>query len=544
MAHKKLRFDTNARRALEAGINKLANAVKVTLGPKGQYAVLHNPLVAPTLTNDGVTIAEKIQLGDIFENQGAQLVKEVAFKTNDVAGDGTTTALVLAQAIVHEGLKNVAAGASPVILRGGIEKAVEAAVEAIKAQAEEISGGDEVARVGAISARSEEIGDVIAEAIDKVGKDGVINVEEGQTLEMELEFHEGMQLDKGYVSPQFVTDQERMEAVLEDPYILLANQKISNVQYLLPILNQVMQSNRPLLIISDDLEGEALATLTVNKARGALNVAAIRSPLFGDRRKRMMEDIAILTGGETVTEELGMRLENTRLNQLGRARKVVVTKDGTTIVDGAGDPEKIQDRINQIKAELKLTTSDYDREKLQQRSAKLAGWVAVVKVGAMTDTELREKKHRVEDALSATRAALEEGVVPGGGVALLHAQQPVADLLDSLDGDERTGARIVHRALEQPIRQISANAGADSSIVVDKVRSQPGATGFNALTGEYEDLLKAGIIDPAMVTRSALENAASIGSLIVTTDVVVAEPPEGMGAAARVRAGMNMDVPA
>ena len=544
MAHKKLRFDTNARRALEAGINKLANAVKVTLGPKGQYAVLHNPLVAPTVTNDGVTIAEKIHLGDIFENQGAQLVKEVAFKTNDVAGDGTTTALVLAQAIVHEGLKNVAAGASPVILRGGIEKAVEVAVEAIKAQAEEISGRDEVAKVGAISARSEEIGDVIAEAIDKVGKDGVINVEEGQTLEMELEFHEGMQLDKGYVSPQFVTDQERMEAVLEDPYILLANQKISNVQYLLPVLNQVMQSNRPLLIISDDLEGEALATLIANKARGALNVVAIRSPLFGDRRKRMMEDIAILTGGETVTEELGMRLENTRLNQLGRARKVVVTKDGTTIVDGAGDPEKIQDRINQIKAELRLTTSDYDREKLQQRSAKLAGWVAVVKVGAMTDTELREKKHRVEDALSATRAALEEGVVPGGGVALLHAQQPVADLLDSLDGDEKTGARIVHRALEQPIRQISANAGVDSSIVVDKVRSQPGATGFNALTGEYEDLLEAGIIDPAMVTRSALENAASIGSLIVTTDVVVAEPPEGMGAAARVRAGMNMDVPA
>ncbi|MBA3702996.1 MAG: chaperonin GroEL [Rubrobacteraceae bacterium] len=543
MAHKKLRFDTNAHRALEAGVNKLANAVKVTLGPKGQYVVLQKPLVSPTLTNDGVTIAQDIDLGDIFENQGAQLVKEVAFKTNDVAGDGTTTAIVLAQAIVHEGLKNVAAGANPVILRSGIEKAVEVAVEAIKAQAEEISGGDEVARVGAISARSEEIGNVIAEAIDKVGKDGVVNVEEGQTLEMELEFHEGMQLDKGYVSPQFVTDQEREEAVLENPYILLANQKISNVQYLLPVLNQVMQSNRPLLIISDDLDGEALATLVVNKARGALNVAAIRAPLFGDRRKRMMEDIAILTGGEAVTEELGMRLENTRLNQLGRARKVVVTKDGTTIVDGAGDPEKIQDRINQIKAELRLTTSDYDREKLQQRSAKLASGVAVVKVGAMTDTELREKKHRVEDALSATRAALEEGIVPGGGVALLHAQKPVADLLETLDGDEKTGARIVHRALEEPIRQISANAGADSSIVVDKVRSQPGATGFNALTGEYEDLLEAGIIDPAMVTRSALENAASIGSLIVTTNVVVAEPPEGMGAAARVRAGMNMDVP-
>jgi chaperonin GroEL len=544
VTHKELRFDTDARRALEAGVNKLANAVKVTLGPKGQYVVLHKPLVSPTITNDGVTIAQDIDLGDIFENQGAQLVKEVAFKTNDVAGDGTTTALVLAQALVHEGLKNVAAGANPVILRSGIEKAVEVAVKAIKAQAEEISGGDEVAKVGAISARSEEIGNVIAEAIDKVGKDGVVNIEEGQTLEMELEFHEGMQLDKGYVSPQFVTDQERMEAVLDDPYILLANQKISNVQHLLPVLNQVMQSNRPLLIISDDLEGEALATLIVNKARGALNVAAIRSPLFGDRRKRMMEDIAILTGGEAVTEELGMRLESTRLDQLGRARKVVVTKDGTTIVEGAGEPEKIQDRINQINAELRLTTSDYDREKLQQRSAKLAGGVAVIKVGAMTDTELREKKHRVEDALSATRAALEEGIVPGGGVALLHAQQPVADLLDSLDGDERTGARIVHRALEEPIRQISANAGADSSIVVDKVRSQPGTIGFNALTGEYEDLLEAGIIDPAMVARSALENAASIGSLIVTTDVVVAEPPEGMGAAARVRAGMNMDVPA
>ena len=542
MAHKKLRFDTNARRALEAGVNKLANAVKVTLGPKGQYVVLQEPLVSPTLTNDGVTIAQKIDLGDIFENQAAQLVKQVAFKTNDVAGDGTTTALVLAQAIVHEGLKNVAAGANPVILRSGIEKAVEVAVAAIKAQAEEISGRDEVARVGAISARSEEIGNVIAEAIDRVGKDGVINVEVGQTLEMNLEFTEGTQLNKGYVSPQFVTDQERMEAVLEDPYILLANQKISNVQDLLPVLDQVMQSNRPLLIISDDLEGEALATLVVNKERGALNVAAIRAPLFGDRRKRVMEDIAILTGGEAVTEELGMRLENTRLDQLGRARKVVVTKDGTTIVDGAGDPEKIQDRINRIKAELRLTTSDYDREKLQERLAKLAGIVAVVKVGAMTDTELWEKKHRVEDALSATRAALEEGVVPGGGVALLHAQQPVADLLDSLDGDERTGARIVHRALEEPIRQISANAGADSSIVVDKVRSQPGATGFNALTGEYEDLLEAGIIDPAMVTRSALENAASIGSLIVTTEVVVAEPPEGLGAAARVRAGMNMDV--
>jgi chaperonin GroEL len=370
----------------------------------------------------------------------------------------------------------------------------------------------------------------------------VVNVEEGQTLTMELEYTEGMQLDKGYISPQFVTDQERMEAVLDDPYILMANQKISRIQDLLPILNRVMQSNRPLLIISDDLEGEALTALTVNKLRGTLNVAAIRGPLFGDRRKRMLEDIAILTGGEVITEEMGLRLENTRLEQLGRARKVVVTKDDTTIIDGAGDTQQIQDRINQIKSELELTTSDYDREKLQERSAKLAGGVAVIRVGAATETELMEKKHRVEDALSATRAALEEGIVPGGGVALLHTQQSVAELLDTLEGDERTGARIVHRALEEPVRQIAVNAGADGSIVANNLRSQAGSIGFNALTGEYEDLVAAGIIDPAMVTRSALENAASIGSLIVTTDVVVAEPPEGLGAAARVRAGMNMDV--
>ena len=542
MAHKELRFDTDARRSLEAGVNKLADAVRVTLGPKGQYVILQKPLVAPTITNDGVTIAQEIELENIFENQAAQLVKEVATKTNDVAGDGTTTALVLAQTIVREGLKNVVAGANPVILRRGIDKAVEAAVEAIKAQAREISGRDEVSRVGAISARSDEIGDVIAEAIDMVGKDGVVNVEEGRTLTMELEFAEGMQLDKGYISPQFVTDQERMEASLEDPYILMANQKIGRIQDLLPILNQVMQSNRPLLIIADDLEGEALTALTVNKLRGMLNVAAIRSPLFGDRRKRMMEDIAILTGGEFITEEMGLRLENTRLNQLGRARKVVITKDSTTVVDGAGDTEQIQGRINQIKSELELTASDYDREKLQERSAKLAGGVAIIRVGAATETELMEKKHRVEDALSATRAALEEGIVPGGGVALLHAQQPVSELLDTLEGDERTGARIVHRALDEPIRQIAVNAGADGSIVVERVRSQAGSVGFNALTGEYEDLVEAGIVDPAMVTRSALENAASIGSLIVTTDVVVAEPPEGLGAAARVRAGMNMDV--
>jgi chaperonin GroEL len=526
VAHKELRFDTEARRALESGVNKLADAVKVTLGPKGQYVVLDKKFGSPTITNDGVTIAREIELEDIFENQGAQLVKEVATKTNDVAGDGTTTATLLAQTIVREGLKNVAAGANPVILRAGIDKAVGAAAEAIRAQSKEISGKDEISRVGAISARSDEVGNVIAEAIDSVGKDGVVNVEESQTFGMELEFTEGMQFDKGYLSPYFVTDQERMEAVLDDPYILIANQKIGNVQDLLPVLNQVMQSNRPMLIISEDVEGEALATLIVNKLRGTFTAAAVKAPGFGDRRKRMMEDIAILTGGEVITEELGLRLENTQLDQLGRARRVVITKDNTTIVDGSGDAEAIKGRINQIKAELETTDSDFDREKLQERLAKLAGGVAVIKVGAATETELKEKKHRVEDALSATRAALEEGIVTGGGVALLHAQEPVADLLDSLDGDEKTGARIVHRALEEPIRQIAENSGADGSIVVSNVRSQADSVGFNALSGEYEDLVSAGIIDPAMVTRSALQNAASIGSLIVTTDVVVAEPEE------------------
>jgi chaperonin GroEL len=526
VAHKELKFNTEARRSLETGVNKLADAVKVTLGPKGQYVVLDKKFGSPTITNDGVTIAREIELEDIFENQGAQLVKEVATKTNDVAGDGTTTATVLAQTIVREGLKNVAAGANPVILRAGIERAVEVAAEAIKGQATEISGKEEISRVGAISARSDEIGDVIAEAIDKVGKDGVVNVEESQTFGMDLEFTEGMQFDKGYLSPYFVTDQERMEAVLDDPYILIANQKIGNVQDVLPILNQVMQSNRPLLIIAEDVEGEALATLIVNKLRGTFTAAAVKAPGFGDRRKRQMEDIAILTGGEVITEELGLRLENTQLNQLGRARRVVITKDNTTIVDGAGETERIQGRINQIRAEVENTDSDFDREKLQERLAKLSGGVAVIRVGAATETELKEKKHRVEDALSATRAALEEGIVPGGGVALLHAQQPVADLLDSLDGDEKTGARIVHRALEEPIRQIAENSGADDSIVVNNVRSQSDSIGFNALTGEYEDLVSAGIIDPAMVTRSALQNAASIGSLIVTTDVVVAEPEE------------------
>ena len=542
MAPKKLRFDMDARRALEAGVNKLADAVKTTLGPKGQYVILHKALLSPTVTNDGVTIAQEIDLKNIFENQAAQMVKEVAHKTNDVAGDGTTTALVLAQSIVRGGIKNVAAGANPVILRRGIEKAVEVAVAAIKEQAKEVSGRDEISRVGAISARSEKIGDVIADAIDKVGKDGVVNVEESQTFGMDIEFTEGMQFGKGYVSPQLVTDQERMEAVLDDPFILIADQKIGNVQPLLPVLNHVVRSNKPLLIIADDVEGEALAGLIVNKLRGTFTAVAVRGPLFGDRRKRTLEDIAILTGGEVITEELGLKLENTKPEQLGRARKVVVTKDDTTIVDGAGDPERIKGRISQLTVELDNTDSDYDREKLQERLAKLAGGVAVIKVGAATDTELREKKHRVEDALAAIRAALEEGIVPGGGVALLHAQQPVAGLLDSLEGDERTGARIVHRALEEPIRQIAVNAGADGSIVVGRIRDRGGSVGFNALTGEYEDLVAAGVVDPAMVTRSALQNAASIGSLIVTTEVVVAEPVQGLGAAAVTRAGMNMDL--
>jgi chaperonin GroEL len=527
VAHKELRFDTEARRALESGVNKLADAVKVTLGPKGQYVVLDKKFGSPTITNDGVTIAREIELEDIFENQGAQLVKEVATKTNDIAGDGTTTATVLAQTIVREGLKNVAAGANPVILRSGIDNAVETAVEAIRAQSKEISGREEISRVGAISARSEEVGNVIADAIDKVGKDGVVNVEEGQTFGLDLEFTEGMQFDKGYLSPYFVTDPDRMEAVLDEPFILIANQKIGNVQDLLPLLNQIMQQgNRPLLIVAEDVEGEALATLIVNKLRGTFTAAAVKAPGFGDRRKRMLEDIAILTGGEVITEELGLKLENTQLSQLGRARKVVITKDDTTIVDGAGDPERIRGRINQIRGEIETTDSDFDREKLQERLAKLAGGVAVIKVGAATETELKERKHRVEDALSATRAALEEGIVPGGGVALLHAQQDVAGLIDSLDGDERTGARIIYRALEEPIRQIAMNAGADGSIVVDKVRGQSDSIGFNALTSEYEDLVAAGIIDPTMVTRSALQNAASIGSLIVTTEVVVAEPEE------------------
>jgi chaperonin GroEL len=534
MAHKELKYGSEARTALEAGVDAVANAVKVTLGPKGRYVVLDKKFGAPTITNDGVTIAREIEVEDVFENQGAQLVREVATATNDVAGDGTTTATVLAQAIVRQGLKNVAAGANPLALKRGIEKAVDEVVKNIASQSKEVSGKDQIARVATISAGDDEIGDVIADAIEKVGKDGVVNVEEGQTFGMDLEFTEGMQFDKGYISPYMVTDQDRMEATLEDPYILIANSKIGSVRDVLPVLEAVIQSGKPILIIAEDVEGESLATLVVNKLRGTFTGVAVKAPGFGDRRKRMLEDIAILTGGEVITEEMGLKLENTQLSQLGRARRVVVAKDTTTIVDGSGDADAIKGRINQIKAEIENTDSDFDREKLQERLAKLSGGVAVVKVGAATETEMKEKKHRVEDALQATRAALEEGIVPGGGVALLQAASSitVSENGASADGsdDERTGARIVLRALEEPLRQLAENAGLEGSVVVNDVRKAKKGQGLNAGTNEIVDLVAAGIIDPAMVTRSALQNAASIAKNILTTEAIVAEVPEKEGA--------------
>jgi len=534
MAHKELKYGTEARDALQGGVDAVANAVKVTLGPKGRYVVLDKKFGAPTITNDGVTIAREVEVEDVFENQGAQLVREVATATNDVAGDGTTTATVLAQAIVRQGLKNVAAGANPLALKRGIEKAVDEVVANIASQSKEVSGKDQIARVATISAGDEEIGDVIADAIEKVGKDGVVNVEEGQTFGMDLEFTEGMQFDKGYISPYMVTDQDRMEATLEDPFILIANQKIGSVRDVLPVLEAVIQSGKPLLIIAEDVEGESLATLVVNKLRGTFTGVAVKAPGFGDRRKRMLEDIAILTNAEVITEELGLKLENTQISQLGHARRVVVAKDTTTIVDGAGDVEAIKGRINQIKAEIENTDSDFDREKLQERLAKLSGGVAVVKVGAATETEMKEKKHRVEDALQATRAALEEGIVPGGGVALLHASAAVkiGENGASADGsdDERTGARIVLRALEEPLRQLAENAGLEGSVVVNDVRKAKKGFGLNAATNEIVDLVAAGIIDPAMVTRSALQNAASIAKNILTTEAIVAELPEKEGA--------------
>jgi chaperonin GroEL len=526
MAHKELKYDAEARSVLQAGVDSVANAVKVTLGPKGRYVVLDKKFGAPTITNDGVTIAREIELEDVFENQGAQLVREVATSTNDVAGDGTTTATLLAQTIVRQGLKNVAAGANPLALRRGIEAAVEQVTEHLRdKQSHDIGGKEQIARVAAISAADDEIGNVIADAIEKVGKDGVVNVEEGQTFGMELEFTEGMQFDKGYISPYMVTDQERMEAVLEEPYVLIANQKIGSVRDMLPVLEQVMQSGKPLVIVAEDVEGESLATLVVNKLRGTFTGVAVKAPGFGDRRKRMLEDIAILTGGEVITEEMGLKLENTQVSQLGKARRVVVSKDDTTIIDGAGEKSEIEGRINQIRQEIDSTDSDFDREKLQERLAKLAGGVAVVKVGAATETEMKERKHRVEDALQATRAALEEGIVPGGGVALLNARDAIdPDGLD--DNDERTGAEIIRRALEEPLRQIAENSGLEGSVVVEKVRGLKPGEGLNAETGEYGDLTEDGVIDPTMVTRSALQNAASIAKNILTTEAVVAEPPE------------------
>ncbi len=539
MAHKELLFNEDARRALERGVNTLANAVKVTLGPKGRYVVLDKKFGAPTITNDGVTIAREIEVEDVFENQGAQLVREVATATNDVAGDGTTTATVLAQAIVREGLKNVAAGANPMAIKRGIEAAVDSIVENLRKQSKEISGKEDIARVATISAREREIGDVIADAIERVGKDGVVNVEEGQTFGLDLEFTEGMQFDKGYLSPYMITDSDRMEATLDDPYILIANSKITAVKDMLPVLEQVIQAGKPLLIVAEDLEGEALATIVVNKLRGTFSAVAVKAPGFGDRRKRMLEDIAILTGGEVITEDMGLKLESTKLTQLGRARKVVVSKDATTIIDGGGASAGIKSRIQQIKGEIESTDSDFDREKLQERLAKLAGGVAVVKVGAATETEMKEKKHRVEDALQATRAALEEGIVPGGGVALLQAIDSLK--IDDYEGDTQTGLKIVARALEEPVRTLANNAGLEGSVIVDKVQNARKGVGLNADTGELEDLVKAGIIDPTMVTRSALQNAASIAKNILTTECIVAEAPEpdgGGGAPGGMPGGM------
>jgi chaperonin GroEL len=520
-----LAFDEEARRALERGMNQLADTVKVTLGPKGRNVVLEKKWGAPTITNDGVSIAKDIELDDPYEKIGAELVKEVAKKTDDVAGDGTTTATVLAQAMVREGLRNVAAGASPIAVKRGIEKAVDKVVESISEQSREVEGRDQISQVASISANNDaEIGETIAEAMDKVGKDGVITVEESNTFGLELELVEGMRFDKGYISPYFITDAERMEGILEEPYILLANQKISNVKDLLPILEKVMQAGKSLLIIAEDVEGEALATLVVNKIRGTFKAAAVKAPGFGDRRKAMLQDIAILTGGQVVSEEIGLKLEGVTLDLLGTARKIAVTKDDTTIVEGGGSADDITGRVNQIKAEIERSDSDYDKEKLQERLAKLAGGVGVIKVGAATEVELKEKKHRIEDAVQTTKAAVEEGIVAGGGVTLLHAQEALEKL--ELDGDEATGASIVKRALEEPLKVIAQNAGLEGGVVVENVRKLGPGEGLNAATGEYGDLFKAGVVDAAKVTRSALQNAASIAALFLTTEVIVADAPE------------------
>ena len=537
---KQLKFHEDARRALEAGVNKLADTVKVTLGPKGRNVVLDKKFGAPTITNDGVSIAKDVELDDPFENMGAQLVKEVATKTNDVAGDGTTTATVLAQSMVQHGMRNVAAGANPMGLKKGIEKAVAAAVESIKSQAKDVDDKSDIAAVATISAADASVGEVIANAIDKVGKDGVVTVEESNTFGTELEFTEGMQFDKGYLSPYFVTDPDRQEAVLDDPYILFNSGKISTVQAMLPVLETVMKSGRPLLIIAEDIEGEALATLVVNKIRGTFNSSAVKAPGFGDRRKAMLQDMAVLTGGQVISEEVGLKLDNVTLDMLGRAKRVIITKDNTTIVDGAGEHDEVTGRVNQIKAEIDNTDSDWDREKLQERLAKLAGGVAVIKVGAATEVELKEKKHRIEDAVSATRAAIEEGVVAGGGTALVRARGAVKAVVDSLAGDEATGARIVYDALLAPARLIADNAGLEGAVTTQQVESASGSMGLNAATGEMVDLVKAGIIDPAKVTRAALQNAASIAALVLTTECLVADKPEKGGAGAPAGMGGGM----
>jgi chaperonin GroEL len=519
-------FDEEARRGLESGMNQLADAVRVTLGPKGRNVVLDKKWGAPTITNDGVSIAKEIELEDPYERIGAELVKEVAKKTDDVAGDGTTTATVLAWTMVHEGLRNLAAGANPMSLKRGIEAAVAAAVESIHGLAKEVDSKEQIAQVAAISAADPEIGQMISEAIDKVGKDGVITVEESQTFGMEMDLVEGMRFDKGYISPYFVTDTDRMEAVIDDAYLLLVGGKITAVRDLVPVLEKVMQAGRQLVIIAEDIEGEALATLVVNKIRGTFKSVAVKAPGFGDRRKAMLQDIAILTGGQVISEEVGLKLENTTVDLLGRAKKIVVTKDETTIIEGAGNDDDIKGRIAQIKTEIDNTDSDYDREKLQERLAKLSGGVAVLKVGAATEVELKEKKHRIEDAVSTTKAAIEEGVVPGGGVALLRSQAAVLKLAETLKGDEATGAKLVGRSLEGPLKQIAENAGMEGGVVVERVRSMTGSEGLNAATGEYEDLVKIGVIDAAKVTRSALQNAASIAALFLTTEAVIADKPE------------------
>ncbi len=524
-------FDSEARRGLESGMNKLADAVRVTLGPKGRNVVLDKKWGAPTITNDGVSIAKEIELEDPFEKIGAELVKEVAKKTDDVAGDGTTTATVLAWAMVHEGLRNVAAGANPMSLKRGIEAAVETAVGSIHGIAKETESKAQIAQVASISAADTEIGEMISEAIDKVGRDGVITVEESQTFGMDMDLVEGMRFDKGYIAPYFVTDPERMEAVLEDASILLVGSKITAVRDLLPVLEKVIQSGKPLLIVAEDVEGEALATLVVNKIRGTFRSVAVKAPGFGERRKAMLQDIAILTGGQVVTEEVGLKLENVTLDLLGTARKVVITKDETTIVEGGGSESDIKGRINQIKTEIENTDSDYDREKLQERLAKLSGGVAVIKVGAATEVELKEKKHRIEDAVSTTKAAIEEGVVPGGGVALLRSQTAILETAEKLESDEATGARIVAKAVEEPLKQIAVNAGLEGGVIVEKVRGLKGAHGLNAATGEYTDLFKDGVIDAAKVTRSALQNAASIAALFLTTEAVIVDKPEDDGPA-------------